>query len=152
MEIFNNLTVIHKALIGVSLLVVVYFAYGWYQRRSQQRQMIAQSKEHYAGGGGGGGTGGELVCTMYHVDWCKFCKQAKPEWQKLASDFNGKVINGKKITILDVNCDENEEVAEKEGIKSYPTLKFTMNGKPVEYPDEPTYDKLKNFIEYLVSQ
>jgi thiol-disulfide isomerase/thioredoxin len=87
---------------------------------------------------------------MYWVDWCKFCKKAKPEWNQLKDEYNGKVINGKKILIVDIDCTKNEEIAEEEDIKGYPTFKFNLDGKYYDYPDQPVYDKFKTFIEYLV--
>jgi len=146
LELATNLTMVHKAIIGVVLLVVLYFAYGWYQKRSQQaagRQTEGMPDAQASG---------EVVCTMYHVDWCKFCQKAKPEWEQLESEFNGKVVNGKKVVIANVDCDKNEEIAEKENIKGYPTFKFSVNGKYVDYPDEPVFDKLKTFVEYLAGQ
>jgi thiol-disulfide isomerase/thioredoxin len=151
MDFVNNLTMVHKAIIGVVLLVVAYFAYGWFQKRNQQGMQMLQQRPS-ANTGGAESASGELICTMYHVDWCKFCKKAKPEWAKLEADFHGKVINGKRIAIVNVDCDQNEEIAERENIKGYPSFKFKMNDKYFDFPDEPVYDKLKTFIEYVTTQ
>eukprot|EP00122_Pirum_gemmata_P007875 Pgem_evm2s7246 len=39
---------------------------------------------------------------LYHADWCAFCKNAKPEFEKLGKVSN---INGKKVKFTMVNAD-----------------------------------------------
>ena len=146
-DFWNDLSTMHKALAGVVLLVLLYYVYGWYQNRNAAVMMAAGHdqgmKENYSGEA-------DLVCTMYYTNWCKFCKKAKPEWAQLEQEFNGKVVNGKKIMIVKVDCEKDPEIAEQENIKGYPTFKFNMKGKYYDYPDEPVFQKFKTFIEYLV--
>jgi thiol-disulfide isomerase/thioredoxin len=142
-EIWNNLSITYKAAAGIALLAIVYVVFTWYQKRSANAPNQVTNAPNASGA---------IVCSMYYVDWCKFCKKAKPEWEKLENEYNGKIVNGKKIVINSINCDENEEVAEQENIKGYPTFKFNMDGKYVDFPDEPVYDKFKTFIEYLSGQ
>lgn len=150
-QVWNNLSTMHKALVGIALVVLLYFAYGWYQKRQMATVPSSVPQMEYYNDNTQA-SGDTLNCTMYYVDWCKFCKKAKPEWQQLEQEYNGKVVNGKKILVTSINCDENEDVAERENIKGYPTFKFNMKGKYFDYPDEPTFDKFKTFIEYLVGQ
>ena len=141
----------HKALLGVILVVIGYYLYNWYQS-SQYFFQNSTAVENYSNQGNAesNGADSDLTCTMYYTTWCKFCKKAKPEWAKLTQEFNGKVLNGKKIHINKVDCEQEPEIAEQENIKGYPTFKVNMNGKYYEYPDEAQYPKFKTFIEYLV--
>jgi thiol-disulfide isomerase/thioredoxin len=146
MQIWNNLSSMYKGAAGLALVVVLYFLYSWYQRRSSEGYRGENFNQRNSSE-----SSGNLTCTMYYVEWCKFCKKAKPEWEKLVSELDGKVINGKKIVVNSINCDENEEVAEKENIKGYPTFKFNMDGKYIDYPDAPSdYNSFQTFIRELV--
>ena len=158
LEYLTNLSMMNKGLIVVFLTLLAYYGYTWYTRPqmmmlppSPQRGMEQPPQHNGAGLEEQMNGGGEdaVVCTMYYVDWCKFCKKAKPEWAKLEQEYHGKTVNGKKILIVKINCEENPEVAEKEQIQGYPTFKFNSNGKYYDYPDEPTFDKFRVFIEHL---
>ena len=97
-----------------------------------------------------GGAPGTLKCVMYYVDWCPHCKTAKPEWNKLIKDFGGKTINGKRILITKVDCEENPEIAKAQNIDGYPTFRFDLEGTDLEYTGGRTYGDFKRFIESVV--
>ena len=42
--------------------------------------------------GSQGGKQAELL--MFSVDWCPHCKTAKPEWESVKQEYQGKTING----------------------------------------------------------
>lgn len=92
---------------------------------------------------------GTLKCTMYYTEWCGYCKTAKPHWNRIMDEYNGKTLNGKPIIIEKVNCDENPEVAKAEKIDGFPTFKFILNGQEVSFNGERTYDSFKKFIDNL---
>ena len=148
-DYWKKLSTMHKALTGIIFVVVAYYLYNWYQTQQQQSSLsqTTASVENYSGGGDGKA---DVVCTMYYTTWCKYCNKAKPEWEKVMQEFNGKVVNGKKILITKIDCEKEPEIAEQENIKGYPTFKFNMKGKYYDYPDEPVFQKFKTFIEYLV--
>lgn len=90
---------------------------------------------------------GTLNCTMYYVDWCPHCKDAKPEWAKLMQSFNGKTVGGKKVIVTSVNCEKFPEVAKEQNIGGYPTFKFDLDGQPLTFQGERKFDAFKKFIE-----
>lgn len=55
--------------------------------------------------------------------WCGPCRMMSPVIDELASDYDGKITFGK------LNTDENQDVAEKYGIQSIPTLLIFKDGK-----------------------
>lgn len=67
-----------------------------------------------------------LVLVDFFAVWCGPCKMMAPIMDKLAEAYKGKVKIGK----LDV--DENQQVGEKYGIQSIPTLIFFKNGELVD--------------------
>lgn len=90
---------------------------------------------------------GTLECVMYYTDWCPHCKSVKPDWEKLSGELNGKEINGNKIIVTKVNCEEHPEVAKAQNIDGFPTFKFNFNGKDYPYTKGRSYDEFKQFIQ-----
>jgi thiol-disulfide isomerase/thioredoxin len=90
---------------------------------------------------------GTLTCTMYYVDWCPHCKNAKPEWEKLMQALHGKVINGRKILITKVDCEKFPEIAKQQNITGYPMFKFDLDGRLLDFQGERTFDAFKRYIE-----
>ena len=91
-----------------------------------------------------------LQCTMYYTEWCPHCKSAKPEWNKLMNEFNGKNVNGKKILITKIDCEKYPELAKKQNIEGYPTFKFVLDGSELEYTGGRSYLEFKRFIQSVV--
>lgn len=84
--------------------------------------------------------------TMYHVDWCGYCKKAMPEFKKL-QEYDGQIIHDNLLHVKLVDCDEEPEVAKKENISSYPTIKLEHKNKTHEYEGERTFQNLMDFLE-----
>ena len=135
---WNEMSFYMKLGVLAIVVVVLYFVYSKFQQRgTMQHDPMAE---------GMSGNGGEVVCTMYYTDSCPHCVKAKPEWAKFEDQFHNKVVNGKKILITKINCQENPQAAEKENIKGFPTFKFNFNGKTFDYEDDRV---LENFVEFL---
>ena len=107
------------------------------------REMISNRLGHKSGGGGGAGSGDEkdvVVLTdsnfektviksddmwlvEFYAPWCGHCKSLAPHWASAATELKGKV----KIAKLDAT--EEKSMANKYGIKGFPTIKFFPAGK-----------------------
>ena len=62
----------------------------------------------------------------FWAEWCGPCRMIAPIIEKLAQDYDGKVLVGK------VNVDENPEVPMKYGIRSIPTILIFKDGEVVD--------------------
>lgn len=124
-----------KVAVVAGLFIVLYFVYNTLFGRADVPNDAEQFKSE-----------GTLTCTMYYTTWCPACKKAKPEWSKVQQALDGQTINGNKISILKVDCDEDPQAAEAAGIKGYPTFHLNLNGQHFEYDDERTFDKMKDYI------
>ena len=80
----------------------------------------------------------------FYADWCGPCQMAAPIIDKLADEFEKKVLIGK------LNVDENQEIAQRYGVMSIPTMIIFKNGKEIDrrigFPGEAG---LRNMVEEL---
>lgn len=61
-------------------------------------------------------TAGKPVFVDFYADWCGPCKMAAPIIEKLAEEYQGKIVVGK----LDI--DQNQVTAAAHGVMSIPTV------------------------------
>jgi thioredoxin 1 len=69
---------------------------------------------------------GEVVLVDFWAPWCMPCRMLAPTIDQLAADFNG------KAKVVKVNTDENQDLANKYGIRGIPTLIIFKDGEIVE--------------------
>src|SRR5260221_3594898 len=65
------------------------------------------------------------VIVDFWAPWCGPCRQVAPSLEKIAADYDGKVVVAK------VNTDENPEWAGQFEVSGIPTMLFVANGKLV---------------------
>ena len=87
---------------------------------------------------------------MFYVDWCPHCKTAKPEWDKVKQQYNGKTINGTTILFKEVNCTNEtadvQEMISQYKIEGYPTIKLLKGNQVIDFDAKPTQDSLTKFL------
>lgn len=88
--------------------------------------------------------------AMFHVPWCGYCKKTMPEWKKLKTSG---VLDSKNtnVKIVDINCEEDKDIAKKYKIDGYPTIKYFPNGlndvnSAIIYENDRDVKSLKDFI------
>lgn len=69
---------------------------------------------------------GGPVLVDFWAPWCGWCQRLAPGFDRLASEFAG------RVAFVKVNVDEEPILAGRYGIQSLPTLKFFCGGEPVE--------------------
>ena len=78
----------------------------------------------------------------FFAPWCGHCKMLAPVWKQLARQMQN------KLTIAEVNCDDNSALCKSQNIEGYPTLiYFDSNGVKSEYNGGRKIDQLKVFVE-----
>ena len=88
---------------------------------------------------------------FFTVDWCPHCKVAKPEWDNLVAEYDGKLINGRQVVFTNYNCttetEETKKLISQYGIDGYPTIKLIKDGQVINFDAKPTKDSLATFLK-----
>ena len=79
----------------------------------------------------------------FYAPWCGHCKKLAPEYSKAAKKL---LSQGSPAVLCKVDSTVEKTLAEKFGIKGYPTLKWFVNGSPVEYNGGRVEDEIVNWI------
>ena len=67
----------------------------------------------------------DIVIVDFYADWCAPCRALLPVLDELS-------LEKTEVKICKVNCEEMTEIAQKNQIRSLPTLMFYKNGENVD--------------------
>ena len=87
---------------------------------------------------------------LFKVDWCPHCKKAKPVFDEVEKDLNGRPINVYTVTFKTVDCEAEPDMADKFKIDGYPTVKLVKDGQVIEYDANPEKDKIMEFLNTVL--
>ena len=78
--------------------------------------------------------------VMVGVDWCRYCKEAKPIMDKVARAL------GVTVPTYYINADVNTHLAKSLGVKSYPTIFFVDRNDVYKFEGDRTVNNLIGFV------
>ena len=92
----------------------------------------------------------EAEIIFFYANWCPHCKAAKPHWNEVKDEYDGKTINGYTLSFTDIDCTEEtpeiRKTTDEYDVEGYPTIKLIKDGQVVDYDAKPTKATLEKFI------
>jgi thiol-disulfide isomerase/thioredoxin len=145
----------HLIMTGVAIFVIaglIYLIYNWFNSNveafhaNRENIPVSENQQNQANK--------TATMMLFSVDWCPHCKQAKPEWDKIKEKYDGKTINGYKMSFSEHNCTkespEIDELLDTYKIEGYPTLKLIKDNQVIEYDAKPTESTMDQFLHTVL--
>ncbi len=66
-----------------------------------------------------------IVLMDFYADWCPPCRTMKPIVHELSQELSG------RLQVIEVNVDQNQDLARQYGVRSIPCFVVTRDGKEV---------------------
>ena len=138
---------------GIVFIIIVLTMIGYYAYTSyaQEKTVFHANRENMAKDENSNKTANIM---LFSVDWCPHCKTARPEWDALKSEYEGKQINGYTIIFTEYNCteesDEVSQLMDKYKIEGYPTIKLVKDNQVIEYDAKPTKTTMEQYLHSVL--
>ncbi|CAH01095.1 protein disulfide isomerase PDI1 [Kluyveromyces lactis] len=88
-----------------------------------------------------------LVLAEFFAPWCGHCKTLAPEYVKAADE-----LESKDIPLAQIDCQENQQFCQEQGIPGYPSLKLFKNGNPEAAGEYQGGRDAKAIVNYMLKQ
>ncbi|CUA70245.1 prolyl 4-hydroxylase, beta polypeptide [Rhizoctonia solani] len=86
--------------------------------------------------------GEDLILVEFFAPWCGHCKALAPQYEEAAT-----TLKAAGIKLAKVDCTENADLCQANGVGGYPTLKVFRNGKHKEYSGPRKADGIVSYMK-----
>lgn len=87
----------------------------------------------------------------FYTEWCPYCKKSRPEWNSFKELVELQSFK-ETLTLKEVDCDKNPEIADNYKIEGYPTIKLIYKGEVYDYDAKPDSKTLLQFVQSIISE
>ena len=84
--------------------------------------------------------------VKFFQTWCGHCTRMAPDWDKLSKEVHPSVF------IYDVNCGDEADLCQENGVSGYPTIKYYQNGVEHKYEGGRGFNDLLDFTKENLEQ
>merc|ERR1711879_331221 len=77
----------------------------------------------------------------FYAPWCGHCKQLAPKYEQCARQFKN------RAGFAAVDATSESELSRIININGYPTLKWFVRGRPIDYSGPRTAEKISSWVE-----
>lgn len=86
----------------------------------------------------------KYVLVKFYAPWCGHCKKMAPDYAKLAQRVHAE---SEDVFIAKLDATEQKAAASDYSIQGFPTLKFFVNGQPMDYQGAREEEAMYNWIQ-----
>jgi thiol-disulfide isomerase/thioredoxin len=151
MQRISNLMNWKVGLIILFVFAGLLFAHYAYKQYANSKTLFHANRENDSDSSK---TNKTATLMLFYVDWCPHCKTAKPEWETLKEEYEGKMVNGYIIHFTEYNCTnetaEINQLMDKYSIEGYPTVKLLKDNQIIEYDAKPTKSTMEQFLQTVL--
>jgi len=83
---------------------------------------------------------GRPMLVQFYAPWCGHCQQLAPTWKKVGEKI------GHQLTVGKLDCTEHQSLAQRYGIRGFPTIKFFRNGRAIDFEGSRSEKDILNFV------
>ena len=124
-----------RNLLILSVLVVVsIFVYCYFNRKIDKFEN--NTKKPY-------------TLILFYADWCKHCKDFKPEWEKLKVEMPDELESKIELSEYNVDDPESEELLQEFDVNFFPDIRLVNNSDRKDNKFFEGERKFENVVEWL---
>ena len=84
----------------------------------------------------------KYVMVKFYAPWCGHCKNMAPDYIKLSE-----LVKDNDVVIGELDATVETKTAEQYEIQGYPSMKFFVDGVPIDYQEARTADQMFEWIK-----
>jgi thiol-disulfide isomerase/thioredoxin len=162
-EIYNSLIIIFKSILNdkqlliiIIISLIIFISLSYYLFITFIKPNISFSyvtNKEYINNDLNKNNNDDVLIMLFKTEWCPHCKKALPEWYKFVDyidELNETIDYTIRSSIID--CDKQEDIANKYNIESYPSIILLYKNKTYYYDASADKDNLITFLESSINK
>jgi len=152
---FKSLFTMNRILYGLLILILIaLIIFTIKHLTNKYKTKYNENSVKYEGSSTEGVSNKDAELMLFFTTWCPHCKTAKPEWEQIKTEYEGKTVNGYNLIFTEIDCTNDspdvEKLMSQYKVEGYPTIKMIKDGQVIEFDAKPTKETLTQFINSVI--